>query len=244
MSYHAWKRRLWGSDYPIENGPPFLDGTGAPIFPGTTSGPLGGLDDDGPALGVNPAVVTLSGTATGPGTIIVMLAEADGSWAQANWIFDPGDTAADIAGLLALAFDALNPTGWEETTAVDGAITFTPDTARTVSAYVLYGTANLSASQQSDPVPGDPVPDDPTPPPVTDIQGPYQMSSGGYFWVGKAGNGQARIGFNTDQDPEPDIYVTPNNVAQDGALSADSKNAISGRLVQLGYSPLNGAPFS
>ena len=240
MSYHAWKRRLWGPDYPIENGPPFLDRKGTPIIPGTGPGPSAGLSDDGPIAPGNPVVLTLAGTTNAAGAIIVMLAEADGSWTQVNWIFNPGETAADIASFLVLAFNTLNFTGWDPATTNGGAITFTPDTARTVSAYVLYGNTNLSAAQQSD----DPADPTPIPPPVTDIQGPYQMSSGGYFWVGKAGNGQARIGFNTDQDPEPDIYVTPNNVAQDHALSADSKNAISGRLVQLGYSPLNGAPFS
>ena len=148
-NFHAWKRRLWGQNYPIENGPPLLDGSGAPIIPGTGPGPYAGLSDDGPTAPGNPVVLTLAGTTNADGVIIVMLAEADGSWTQVNWIFNPGETAADIASLLALAFDLLNPTGWDPVTTVGGAITFTPDTARTVSGYVLYGPADLKAVQQS-----------------------------------------------------------------------------------------------
>ena len=30
---HAWKGRHWGQDYPYENGNPFQDAAGDPIYP-------------------------------------------------------------------------------------------------------------------------------------------------------------------------------------------------------------------
>jgi len=79
--------------------------------------------------------------------------------------------------------------------------------------------------------------------PIRDRSGPFDAGDGVAFYIGRARNGTARVGFNVDDDPPADVWITPAAVAGSVQLSASSKNAIHGRLVELGYGGVPGAPF-
>lgn len=158
--YHEWKRRLWGGEYPIENGPPYRDpATGAPILPGgAQGGPLNGMDDDGPQTG-NPVVITFTGTLTANTIVTVLIddqtasAPAGGRWVGAETpTMASGATAAQVASQIAANFESRSWPGWVSAVAVGDQVTFTPQAAGTATGFALYeGVAGVAAI-------GNPVP--------------------------------------------------------------------------------------
>ena len=80
---------------------------------------------------------------------------------------------------------------------------------------------------------GGTVPTDPVI--VQPLFGPYTLPSGSFFWIRKEAVGVATVGFNIDADPEPDIFVTPEQVYQSSAVSDQDKQAIRAKLTGLGY---------
>lgn len=103
---------------------------------------------------------------------------------------------------------------WDEILVFDGDLT--QEEAEQVHAYLA---AKWLVSPTNQPIP------------PTTLQGPFPMSGGGFFWINPAGN----IGFNTDQDPEPDIFATPSVVVNEPSLSDESKVAIHAALINLGF---------
>lgn len=151
-NYHAWKRRLWGPDYPVENGPPYQDpATGAPMLPGgAQSGPFLGIDDDGPDTANSPAI-TFSGTATDPITVVVFIndttaASGGQQWVGASVTVPGGTTANALALALEADFEARNHTGWIDADVSGGQITFNAQSAGNATATVLYAAGETSAA--------------------------------------------------------------------------------------------------
>ena len=154
-NFHAWKRRIWGPDYPFENGPPYRDpGTGAPILPGgVTTGPFNGIDDDGPAGPGNPITLTFSGTATDTLNVGVLIldqsagAPEGGRWAGATITVQNGATADAVAAALAARFDAYSWPGMLPVGVAGAALTFTPQAAGTLEGWVIYSPAGAGVSR-------------------------------------------------------------------------------------------------
>lgn len=71
------------------------------------------------------------------------------------------------------------------------------------------------------------------------LLGPFPMSGGGFFWIKPTSDVTALVGFNTDQDPEPDVYLLPFQVKNEVALSDESKTQIDAKLTELGYEGLS-----
>ena len=165
-AFHAWKRRLWGPDYPFENGPPYLTSDGRPLLPnGIQTGPYQGVDDDGPFSAGHPVVLTFTGTATGPLTVGVLIREEDsGLWAGASATFDTGATADDIGEAIAADFTDLNWDGWASAVNALGVVTFTHTETANSEGWVIYAPAKAGAFQTGGgaPVP-EPDPCDPKP---------------------------------------------------------------------------------
>ena len=80
---------------------------------------------------------------------------------------------------------------------------------------------------------GGTVPTDPVI--VQPLFGPFTLPSGSFFWIREESVGVATVGFNSDADPEPDIFVTPEQVAQNTQISAQDRRAIRTKLTGLGY---------
>ena len=161
-AFHAWKRRLWGPDYPFENGPPYLTSDGGPMLPGgIQTGPYRGVDDDGPNTG-NPVVLTFTGTASGPLTVGVMIRDEIGIWVGAAATFATGATADEIGAAIAADFNARNWIGWISAVNALGVVTFNPTGIEDAQGWAIYAPATVGVTQMgADPINTDPC--DPKP---------------------------------------------------------------------------------
>jgi hypothetical protein len=145
-NFHAWKRRLWGPDYPFENGPAFIDpNTGNPMLPGgAQSGPLNGIDDTVEAVPANTIDVTFTGPATADTDVALLVYDTGAANPEGKWtgcivtVADTSDATA-IAAAVAAAFDAQNWNGFLDCGVAAGVVTLKLSGAGTIdSVTVLY----------------------------------------------------------------------------------------------------------
>lgn len=135
-NFHAWKRRIWGPDWPGENGPPFRDAAGVPIPPSNLApGPVNGADDTVGAVGAPSADITFTGTLTQTTEILIVIQYETGQWASLRTILSGGNTATDIAATFAGIYGGASPIS---ATNVGGVLTVTAPT-NIVEIFVYYG---------------------------------------------------------------------------------------------------------
>ena len=234
--YHEWKRRLWGGDYPIENGPPYRLPDGSPVFPGASSGPVNGVDDNGPATG-NPVVITFSGTATDDTEVLVIIddntasAPAGGRVVGANIVAASGSTANQIGDLIAADFNARAWPGWIGASNAGGVVTFTPQAAGSATGQVFYSTAPGGSSGTG----GINLPPNPLPP--GGVDGPNQSQFGVDFWLSRSG-GQGTLWYywiDVDSTPGPDTKRPLLEFLQDDNIDDNYRNDVEVRARDLGW---------
>ena len=223
--YHEWKRRLWGGDYPIENGPPFQDPDGNPVWPGLNTGPLNGLDDDGVVSG-NPVVLTFSGTLTADTRVFVVIidetasAPPGGRFVGANIVAPSGSTAAQVGDLVAQDFNARNWSGWISAVNAAGVVTFTPVAAGTAFGEAYYKTDDGSGTVGA-----------PAPMPISELRLDTSILPEG----GAPAGATAEVEFRGNG-----VQYSTTNVAADGP-KAETMEALKAELIQ--KAPINDVQY-
>ena len=232
---HSWKRRLWGPSYPLENGPPYRNPDGSPLFPGgAQGGPLNGMNDDGPQTG-NPVVLTFTGTLTADTQVAIFIldqtagAPSGGRWVGAEITAASGSTATQVGDLIAADFNARSWAGWTGATNALGAVTFTPQAAGTAQGWVLYKNAvGVAGGAVVDPI-------DPLPP--SGVDGPNSSPHGVDFWISRSG-GQGSLWYywiDVDSAPGPDTKRLMPEFLADDTIDQAYRADVGARARDLGY---------
>lgn len=137
-SLHAWKRRIWGPDYPFENGPPQLDSAGLPIVPDGKPTPFNGISHIQDAPPLASFDITFSGTSGSDEMTVVLWVKTGSRWVGCSALIPPGATATIVADLVRDAFNAQSFAGFNTATAAVGVLTLSVASGTIDAALVNY----------------------------------------------------------------------------------------------------------
>jgi hypothetical protein len=211
---HEWRGRLYsGDEYPIENGPPYLSASGAPIVPGAQEGPFNSLDDDGPDTANDPAIL-FSGTTTAATEVLVFILDGTSptpnTWVGAQTVVASGATAAQVAAAVETAFEAKGWAGWTGATVATATITFNSTTAAGGGG----GGGN----------------------PAGIVTGPHNSPHGQQFWVQKDASGKWWYWIDIDSDPDPDVRTALRAFLDNTSVNYDYRVGVHAQAQAMGYS--------